>query len=101
MTTTRKNLYIIFRILLPPTVVSVIVFAIFSLATYLLTKDGQFNFKIGFPGKFYEQFRIGNNNTNNWSWIPFNLIIDILLIWTLSVAGYFVWLLKFYKPKEK
>jgi hypothetical protein len=101
MTTTKRILYIQFRILLPPTIISIIVFAIFCFLSYWVTKDGQFNFKIGFPYKFYEQFRLSDGDTNNWGWTPFSLIIDIILTWTLSVGGYFIWLIKFYKPKKK
>jgi D-alanyl-lipoteichoic acid acyltransferase DltB (MBOAT superfamily) len=97
----HKTSYIISRILLTPTVISIVAFGIFCLASYLFTKEGQHNFTVGFPYKFYEQFRVSGSDTNNWGWLPMNFIIDGLLISTLSVAGYFYRLKNFYKPKDK
>jgi hypothetical protein len=97
----QKTSYIIYRILLTPTVISLIAFGIFCLASYLMTKEGQHNFTVGFPCKFYEQFRVSGSDTNNWGWLPLNFVIDGLFIWTLSVTGYFYWLKSFYKPKGK
>ena len=101
MTTSKKNLNITFRILLPPTIMSIIVFATLCLISYLLTRENKFKFKIGFPYKFYEQFRLSKSDENNWGWTPANLIVDIVIIWLLSLSGYFIWLLKFYNPKKR
>ena len=92
---------VIFRILLVPNIISFVAFSIFCLASYIATKEGQHNFAVGFPYKFYEQFRVSGSDTNNWGWLPMNFIIDVLIIWTLSIAGYFYWLKNFYKPKDK
>jgi len=97
----RKTSYLIIRILLTPTVVSLFIFGVLCLASYLVTKEGQHNFTVGFPYKFYEQFRVSGSHTNNWGWLPMNFTTDVLLIWTLSVAGYLYWLKNFYKPKDK
>jgi len=94
----HKASYIIFRILLMPTIISIVAFGILCLASYLVTKEGEHNFTVGFPVKFYEQFRLSGSNTNNWGWLPVNFVINALLTWTLSVGGYFYWLKKFYKP---
>ena len=74
-----------------------IVFGLLCLASYLLTKEGQLNYTVGFPFKFYEQFKLSGSDTKNWGWLPVNFFYDTLLIWTLTVAGYFYWLKKFYK----
>jgi len=66
-----------------------------------MTKEGQHNFRVGFPKTFYEQFRVSGSDTNNWGWFPINFILDGLLIWIISVGGYFYWLKNFYKPKDK
>jgi len=61
----HKTSYIIFRILLTPTVISIVVFIIFCLASYLATKEGEHNFTVGFPYTFYEQFRHGGSDSNS------------------------------------
>ena len=97
----HKTSNVIFRILLTSTVISMVAFGMFCLTSYLVTKQGKHNFNVGFPYKFYEQFRVSGSDTNNWGWLPVNFFIDVLLIWTLSVAGYFYCLKNFYKPKDK
>lgn len=99
MAITRGDIYIIFKILLIPTIISILVVTIFCLMSYLLMKEGQYGFKIGFPFKFYEEFKTSDGGV--WWWTPINLILDLMLTWTLSVWGYFIWLNKFYKPKRK
>ena len=92
---------VIFRILLVPTVISFVAIGIFCLTSYLVTKEGQHNFVVGFPYKFYEQFRVNGSDINNWGWFPMNFLIDVLFIWTLSIAGYFYRLKIFYKRTGK
>jgi len=100
MKTTKKDIKVMYKILLTPTFISIVAFGLLSLASYLLTKESEHNYRIGFPYKFYEQFRLSRSDSNNWGWHPTNLLFDIIIIWTLSVAGYFFWIRKFYKPKD-
>ena len=92
-----KTSYIIFRILRTPTLISIVVFGLLCLESYLVTKNGNHNFAVGFPYKFYG--RPGGDVPMIVSVVFF--ITDAILIWTISVGGYFYWLANIYKPKLK
>ncbi len=99
MKTMPKKL--ILKILLTSTVISVVVFSLVCLASYVVTKESVYNYSVGFPYKFFQQFRLSNSDSNNWGWTPYNFFIDALLIWTISLIGYLLWLKIFSSYNKK
>jgi len=47
--------------------------------------------KIGFPFVYYLEFQLQGNEFKNFSWVPKNLIIDILFNGILSVSFIFLY----------
>jgi hypothetical protein len=98
MALTKRDIYIIFKILLPPTLISILAFTIFCLMSYLLTKEGPYSFIAGFPYKFYEQFKTSDSDI--WGWTPINLILDIMLAWIFSAWDILFGFASFISRKE-
>lgn len=96
----QSTSYFVVKILLPPTVISIFSFGIFCVATYLLTKDGEYRFSVGFPYKFYEFIKVHGSDVNNRRWLVVNFFYDAMLFWSISVFGYFYWLKNYYTAKD-
>jgi len=100
MAAIKKDIKVVYKILKTPSLISIALFGLFALASYSMTQKGESGFRIGFPYKFYEQQKVSIDNVNSATWHPINLILDCILLWTVSVGMYFLWILKFYKPNK-
>lgn len=99
MENNRRTLFAGLHQLLMPTLFSIICFCLISLASFLFSKEGQTNFSVGFPYRYYEQFRVSGSDTNNWGSSPLNFILDAILTWTVSVVVYFYFVRRGSKSK--
>ena len=54
-----------------------------------VTMGNTYELDIGFPFIYYKQFQLGGSDFLNSSWNGWNLIIDCLLTWCVTVGLYF------------
>ena len=87
------------KILLPPTVIATVAFIVLAIFSYLITKDGSHNFTIGFPYAFYKVTGGSANEFKGWLSV-LNVFLSYGMIWTVSVGGYLLWIIKFGKTKQ-
>jgi hypothetical protein len=84
-----KSLKTIFII----TILSILVFGFCTLLSYLLSKEASDNFELGWPYKFYYQFKIRDETANeiqHGSW-PMNLIYNSILSFVFAILIFLVY----------
>ena len=75
------------------TILSVLVFGFCTLLSYLLSKEANSVFELGWPYKFYYQFKIRaetGSGIQHGSW-PMNLIYDCILSFVFAILIFFVY----------
>lgn len=73
-----------FRIIVRTTLFSILVFIAFSGISYFKTKENAYDYKLYAPLRYYQQFSLDHNQSiTNWGWDTSNLILDLIIIWTL------------------
>jgi hypothetical protein len=97
----KENSYtrVVFRILFTPTLISVALLLLYIGLSYFISKGSTRHISIGFPDTFYKTTSTSPGNEYRWWQGVLIFIFDSITIWTLSIAGYFLWILKFHKNK--
>ena len=75
------------------TILSILIFGFCTLLSYFLSKENNRDFELGWPYKFYYQFKIGaetGSGIQHGSW-PMNLIYDCILSFFFSILIFFVY----------
>ena len=68
-------------------IISVVLFFVMALASYLVTKDGRYAFQLGYPLEFYHQFMLSGADTVNFGWTPMAAVIDYQILSAISIAA--------------
>jgi hypothetical protein len=95
----NSNPKVVFRLLFTPTLISLVLLLLCIGLSYFISKGSTQHISIGFPYTFYKTTNASAGNEYLWWQSLLIFILDSITIWTLSVAGYFLWILKFYKNK--
>lgn len=79
--------------LIKATILSILIFFSISFVMVLyrispITMENTYQLEIGFPFIYYEQFQVNGNDFLNSSWNGWNLIIDCLIIWFVTIGLY-------------
>src|ERR1700749_3305381 len=65
--------------------VSLIIFVIVILCTYFKTKEGSYEFHLGYPFQFYERFKLNGNSFANFGWDVEACLLDFMIYWSASL----------------
>jgi hypothetical protein len=90
-----KKFILLFKI----TIVSIIVFFSISFISILYqilpfkyhNEFEQYQLEIGFPFIYYSQFFLKGNEFPNSYWNAYNLLLDCVITWVLTIFIYFVY----------
>ena len=73
------------KILIKATSVSLLIFAIVIFCTYFIRKQGLYEFHLGYPFQFYEQFKLSGNSFGNFGWDIEAFLLDFMIYWSVSL----------------
>src|SRR5690242_6408951 len=73
------------NVLIKASSASLIIFGIVILCTYFIKKNGLYEFHLGYPFQFYEQFKLNGNAFVNFGWDVEALLLDFMIYWSISL----------------
>ena len=80
-TAALKSLIFIIKV----SALSLFLFAIVIVCSYIIRKNGLYEFHLGYPFQFYEQFKLTGNDFVNFGWDIEAFLLDFMIYWSASL----------------